>query len=747
MSTPSFGSLPALLDRFPALSRLGLGRRRSIPVIRQFSATECGTTCLMMVLAYFGRDVAREELRLLTAADRDGASALAVLDAARRCGLRGRGARLELADLGYLAPGAILHWDFNHFVVFERYLARQGMVDLIDPAFGRRRVPLRLLDKHFTGVALLLEPDETFQPSRHREPLLRRAFGYVLTHAGSWALTAALSLLLQLLALGLPVLTGAVIDRVVPRADVHLLHLLCGGLVFLAAFQAVATLVRGYLLLNIRTLLDARLTLGFIDHLVSLPYSFFQRRTAGDLMMRLNSNATVRELLTAGTLSSLLDGVLVSLYLIFLFLLDIWMGLCALGIGLLQGLVFLLLRQRQRELLSQDLETQAQAQSYEVELFTGIETLKALGSEQRAVEHWSSLFVRGLNVSLERGALAALADSVTGTLRTIAPLLLLVLGAQRVLSGQLPLGSMLAASALAGGFLGPFASLISAASQLQLVQGYQERIDDVLRAAPEQNPGQARIVPVLRGEIRLDCVGLRYGPHSMPAVRDVSVHIQPGQFVAIVGRSGAGKSSLASLLLGLHQPTSGRVLFDGMDLRELDLPSIRRQLGIVTQQPALFGTTIRQNITLAAPQAELGAIQQAAQRACIHDEIAALPMQYETPLVDRGASLSGGQRQRIALARALLREPAILLLDEATSALDSVTERAVQTELSRLRCTRIVIAHRLSTIAAADLILVMQDGQLVEQGRHDELLARGGAYACLIAAQLHPDADAESVNQ
>jgi ABC-type bacteriocin/lantibiotic exporter with double-glycine peptidase domain len=219
-------------------------------------------------------------------------------------------------------------------------------------------------------------------------------------------------------------------------------------------------------------------------------------------------------------------------------------------------------------------------------------------------------------------------------------------------------------------------------------------------------------------------------------VRDVSVRIEPGQFVAIVGRSGAGKSTLASLLLGLYLPSSGRVLFDGADLAELDLHSVRNQLGVVPQEPAFFGSTLRANIALGDPAAPLEPVIEAARQAQLHEDVMAMPMGYDTPMVDRGASLSGGQRQRLALARALLRNPAVLLLDEATSHLDAITERRVQQALAAQRCTRIVIAHRLSTVLNADLILVMDDGQLVEAGRHEALLARGGVYAELVRAQM-----------
>lgn len=727
---------PSLSERFPALQRLGARlRRRRVPYVAQLASTDCGAACLAMVLGYWGRHVKLDEVHTAAGLTIRGISARALLEAGRRFGLVGRAAQVDMDQLHLLEPGAVLHWEFRHFVVFER-LARDG-VDVVDPAFGRRRIPREQFRKSFTGVALLFEPSETFETAAPRRGP-RRYVRLLLEERPALVRVAVMSLLLQLFALALPSLTGAVVDRVVPSGDVPLLATLAAGMAALVGFQFLSSLIRAHLLLQLRTHLDARLTLGFLDHLMHLPFSFFQLRSAGDLMNRLNSNSTVRELLTAGTLSALLDGGLVLLYLGLLFAGSPRMGSLVLVLALLQGAVFLLSSRRQRELMAQNLEVSASAQNYEVELFTGVQTLKAMGLEDRAVQHWSNLYVDVLNVSLERGRVSAITDSLTATLRMASPLVVMSLGALLVMEGQLTLGEMLALNALAAGFLLPVSNLVTTAFQLQLVGSYLARVDDVLEAPAEQLPGSTRRSHRLQGRIQVDSVSFRYGPHSPLVVRDVSVTIEPGQFVAIVGASGAGKSSLAHLLLGLYLPTSGTIRYDDVPLHELDLKELRQQMGVVLQNPSLFRGDIRRNISYSDPQMPLEVVQAAAKRAQVHDDIAAMPMGYETVLSEMGASLSGGQRQRLALARALAANPAILLLDEATNALDARTERAVQDALAELRCTRVVIAHRLSTVREADLILVMKGGRLVEQGTHGELLERRGDYFELVSAQDRP---------
>ena len=544
------------------------------------------------------------------------------------------------------------------------------------------------------------------------------------------------SVVVRLMALAVPVLTGVVVDQIVPADDGHLLKVLAAVMAALIGYSVLATFLRAHLLLRLRSRLDVDMTLGFLEHLVDLPYAFFLKRSSGDLMMRLRSNATVREILTTGTIAALLDGALATVYLLVILALSPVMGALVAVLAAAEVTVLLAARRRNQHLMGESLATEAKSQSYAYEMFSAVETLKAAGAERRSVSHWTNLFIAELNVSLRRGRLSALVETATHGLALLSPIAVLLLGANLVGNGQLSLGTMLALAALATAFLEPLATLVGTALQIQLLGSYLARLDDVFNTPTETAGRDLRHAPKLTGAVRAENLTFRYSPHVAPAVDGADLEVQPGQVLAVVGRSGSGKSTLGRLLLGLYPPSDGRVLLDGIDLATLYPRSVRSQIGVVTQDPYIFGLSIRDNLVLGDPSLPLERLETAVELAGVAEDIHAMPMGWDTPLVDGGASLSGGQRQRLALARALAPQPRILLLDEATSSLDTVTEAQVHANIARLGCTVIVIAHRLATVIDADHIVVMDAGRVVEVGCHRDLLAAGGHYARLVAGQL-----------
>ncbi len=708
--------------------------RRAIPHIAQAEMADCGAAALAMALAYHGRHVSLAEMHEATGTGRDGVDALRLAEAASSFGLRARGVATELDDLRALPRGTVLHWGAAHFVVLES-TSRRG-VTIVDPAAGRYRLSWAAVNDLYSGVAVMLEPADTFAPGGRAAPGALHHARKLLARSSGIGRVLATSVVVRVMALAVPVLTGVIVDRVVPNNDGHLLKVLAAVMAALIGYSVLATYLRAHLLLRLRSRLDVDMTLDFLEHLVDLPYGFFLKRSSGDLMMRLRSNATVREILTTGTISALLDGALATLYLVVIFALSPTLGVLVSALGAAQVAVLLAARRRNQHLMGEALATEARSQSYAYEMFSAVETLKAAGAERRAVSHWTNLFIAELNVSLRRGRLEALVGTAIHGLALLSPIAVLLVGANLTSSGHLSLGTMLALAALATGFLEPLGILVATALQVQLLGSYLARLDDVFNTPTETAGRELRHAPELTGSVRAERLTFRYHPHGPPVVDGADLEVQPGQVLAIVGRSGSGKSTLGRLLLGLYSPSEGRVLLDGMDLATLHPRSVRSQIGVVTQDPYIFGLSIRDNLVLGNPSLPLERLESAAELAGVAEDIRAMPMGFETPLVDAGASLSGGQRQRLALARALAPRPRILLLDEATSNLDTVTEAKVHANIARLGCTVIVIAHRLATVIDADHIVVMDAGRVVEAGCHRDLVAAGGHYAQLVAGQL-----------
>ena len=724
-------------------------RRRRVPLILQMSAADCGAACLAMILGHHGRAVPLDEVREQLGTGRDGATAAGLSRTARACGMRVKAYSAELSDLPLVPLPAIAHWNFNHFVVLESWSEQTGAT-VVDPASGRRRVGVQEFGQSFTGVVLSMEPGAGFErvPDSRRRSRVAHLAGLFRAPAvrSTIAQVLAASLVLQVLGLAFPLLTKVVVDGIVPFGVTGVMGTLGMGMVVVVAAGALVGYLRAGLLVYLQGRLDARLMLGFFDHLLSLPFRFFQERSTGDLLQRVSSNLVLREVLSGQTVSLLLDGTFALAYLALLFAISPLFGTVALVVGAAQVGLMLAMTGRVHELMHRELAAQAESSSYSVEVLKGIALLKATGAEARALDRWSDLFFRQLNVSLRRGHLMALFETALSTLRTASPLLVLWIGALLVLRGEMTLGTMLALNAVTVSFLAPVASLVSSGQRLQLVGAHLDRILDVMATPPEQAEGTAVAPGRISGRIELRDVSFRYAPDAPWVLRHVSLVVEPGEKVALVGRTGSGKSTLAALMMALYEPTEGEVLYDGIPATRLHLASLRAQFGVVLQEPFLFSGSIRRNVAFQDPEMPMPRVARAALLAGLHEEVAQMPMGYETVLPEGGSGLSGGQRQRLAIARAVASEPAVLLLDEATSHLDTLTEERVDRNLSQLECTRVVIAHRMSTVRNADQVLVLDRGQVVERGTHEELLERGGLYAALAETEHDGAATADALS-
>jgi ATP-binding cassette, subfamily B, bacterial len=705
--------------------------RRRVRFIPQIETTECGAASLGMILAYHGHHAPLSELRLACGVSRGGADALALARAARAYGLVAQGVRVEMDGLAQLALPAVLHWDFDHFLVLERLTATHAV--LVDPASGRRTVRLEEMGRHFTGVALMFSPSPSLKRRARTRPSLGKYRDIFRRSLPSLAQILLASIGLQVVGLLFPVATQILVDAiVVPHQSAWLWGLLF-ALAAAVLTKALLTLVRSFVVQGLRTVLDFTLMTRFLDHLLHLPLAFFMQREAGDLVQRVHSNATIQNLLGSQSISALLDGLLLLGYAGLMLAFDLRLGLVILAFGALRVVLLLVFRERNQLAMASELTASGREFGALLEALSGLETTKASGAENRMIQRWSHRMTGRVNGALERRKVSSLATHATVLLQGLGTALVFLVGGEAVVDQRMTLGTFASFLALQNLFMAPLDSLLETVSQLQYLGNHLERLDDVLTTPPEPSgsadPGR------LGGAVELEDVSFAFSAGEAPTLQEVSVRIRAGEKVAIVGPSGAGKSTLARLLLGMHLPSSGTIAFDGRDLRELDVQKVRHQMGVVLQDTFLFDDTVRANLSLDDEDLPLERLRAAARLACVDDVVEALPEGYATRLGDNGNVLSGGQRQRLNLARALVHDPAILLLDEATSALDLETERRVHESLAAIGCTRILIAHRLATVQDADRILVLQGGRIVQEGTYEELAAREGLFRSLVEAK------------
>ncbi|MEV4775314.1 peptidase domain-containing ABC transporter [Microbacterium sp. LWH12-1.2] len=696
-----------------------------------------------MVLDALHRPERFATVRAALDSGRDGVSARALVDAAASFGLEHRALRftsdqLTLDAVAALPLPAIAHTDGDHFVVVER--THQRSLVIVDPAVGRMTITEEEMRARFDGVLLLFAVADPTAPQRRRsrgewgDRLLRPI---IRGNRGKLAVALVLSAALAVLGLAAPAATAIITDRLVAGTGVDMPWLFGVGL--LAVVVLVLSLGRGLALATVQRAMGERLGLDSVRTLLRAEYRFFTTRAPGDLVNRISSLAQVREIASSTLVAGILDTVLALSYLVIALIIDPVLGLAATLVTVALVAATWLLSVRSRQVMREELQAQSLSVARLVDAVQGIASVKVSAAAEMATEGYRRAFATELDASFRRQLLMTVSEAVIGAIGIAAPVLFLIVAA----TGAPSPGAAVGLAALAGAALAPAASTAGRLFTLNELGPIMERLLDIMDAAPEELEG-SRSAHALSGKIQLEGVGFRYSRHALPALSDVTLSVEAGQKVAVVGPTGSGKSTLVAVITGLHRPTEGRVLFDGVDQNELTLSSLRQQLGIVLQDPYIPVGTVREAITLGRDDVGADEIEAAARTACIHDSIMAMPLGYSTVLAQGGAGLSGGERQRLSLARALVAQPRLLILDEATSALDALTEAAVERNLRARGITRIVIAHRLSTTTDADLVFVLDGGRVCESGTPEELLRQRGAYAALVGASPS-DASATAV--
>lgn len=716
-------------------------KRLKYPWIEQYDETDCGAASLAMICKYYGKKVSVTRMRDLANVSTEGATLMSVARAAESLGFNTRAIKGTWDTLPRTPLPAIIHWDGYHYIVL--YEVRANSVIVGDPGRGLLTIKKDEFIERWTGFTLILEPSVAIGGISEAKTTLSRFLGYIIPYR--WLLVEILlcSFLISIFGLATPIFTQLIVDNVVVHQNVTLLNTVLAGMLVITFFSMIAGGLRTYLSEHLSMKLEMSMLSHFYRHVVSLPMKFFAMRKVGDILTRFEENDKIKELMTSSSISMFIDVLMVFVYLTVMFIYSAQMALIVIlfipfFVALTLGFTPIF-----KSMSRQSFAKEAAKESFMVESMSGVSTVKAASAEIFNRWKWEDLFAKALKVRFRFAMIDLGADNAGGLLQTLSSVVLLYFGATTVIRGDMTIGQLMAFMGLVGQVIEPINKLVGQWNEIQEALISVERLNDVFDVSPEEQVGDESLIqmPAIKGSVKFENVSFAYSEADKMILKNISFEAHPGQMIAVVGRSGSGKTTLINLLMRFYSPNQGRILVDGIDIESIAVSSLRRQMGMVLQENYLFSGSIRDNIALGAPDKPFNTIVEAATLAAAHDFISDTPMGYKSDVGERGSSLSGGQRQRIAIARALVNDPRILIFDEATSALDNESEKAIQKNLASITHDRttFVIAHRLSTVQGADMIMVLDQGVIVEKGTHQELLERRGLYYYLTSMSIELD--------
>ncbi|WP_209283867.1 colicin V export peptidase/ABC transporter CvaB [Escherichia coli] len=680
-------------------------RQRRVPVIHQTETAECGLACLAMICGHFGKNIDLIYLRRKFNLSARGATLAGINGIAEQLGMATRALSLELDELRVLKTPCILHWDFSHFVVLVS--VKRNRYVLHDPARGIRYISREEMSRYFTGVALEVWPGSEFQSETLQTRIsLRSLINSIYGIKRTLAKIFCLSVVIEAINLLMPVGTQLVMDHAIPAGDRGLLTLISAALMFFILLKAATSTLRAWSSLVMSTLINVQWQSGLFDHLLRLPLAFFERRKLGDIQSRFDSLDTLRATFTTSVIGFIMDSIMVVGVCVMMLLYGgylTWIVLCFTTIYIFIRLVTY---GNYRQISEECLVREARAASYFMETLYGIATVKIQGMVGIRGAHWLNMKIDAINSGIKLTRMDLLFGGINTFVTACDQIVILWLGAGLVIDNQMTIGMFVAFSSFRGQFSERVASLTSFLLQLRIMSLHNERIADIALHEKEEKKPEIEIVADM-GPISLETNGLsyRYDSQSAPIFSALSLSVAPGESVAITGASGAGKTTLMKVLCGLFEPDSGRVLINGIDIRQIGINNYHRMIACVMQDDRLFSGSIRENICGFAEEMDEEWMVECARASHIHDVIMNMPMGYETLIGELGEGLSGGQKQRIFIARALYRKPGILFMDEATSALDSESEHFVNVAIKNMNITRVIIAHRETTLRTVDRVI------------------------------------------
>lgn len=704
-----------------AQGNLQFSTNKTPPLILQTEIAECGLASLAMVSSYFGHKLDMAVMRKRYSANLKGMNLQQIIDQADSLGLASRALQCPIEDIHKLQTPCILHWDMNHFVVLTRVSGKgKGTKFYInDPAVGKRTLAIEEFSKHFTGVCLELTPTNKFQIKEEKSKMKFTQLWSSMTGLKSGLIKLlGLSLVLQLFALMTPYYMQWVVDEVLISFDRPLLTVLAIGFALVAVISVVTNAVRSWLILRLSSLLNMQMGVNLLRHLLRLPMNYFESRHVGDIVSRFGSLAQIRERITTGFVETLVDGLMAITVLIMMAVYSLKLTAVVLSAITLYTIVRLALYRPLHQATEEMIQASAKEQSNFLENVRGIQTIKLFGNEAQRQGIWQNRYAEVINSEIRLGRLNISFDSFNKLLFGIENVLVIYFAAIMVMANSLTVGMVLAFIAYKGQLTTRFANLIEQVIQFKMMRLHLDRISDIALTEQEANrEGQLAMSPgeqKFKGHLVLENISFSYSDDQAPILNNINLSLSAGESIAITGPSGAGKTTLMKIMLGLLKPSFGRILLDGKDITQLGLKSYRQQIAAVMQDDTLLAGSIADNISFFDPQPNYLKIEQCAHITAIHQDIVNMTMGYNSLVGDMGANLSGGQVQRLLLARALYQTPCILFMDEATSHLDKDNEAKISEQIQHLPITRIMIAHRQETIDMAERIFKLANSSLNE---------------------------------